>query len=86
MASKSLEEALSTANIDLEIKKALCLGPLSDLVNRINAAENNIVENLKYELRDYFAHRVMILGSNASAVDLFNDIFACIPAYRESKQ
>lgn len=27
------------------------------------------------ELRDYFAHRTMILGENATALELFNDVF-----------
>jgi hypothetical protein len=86
MAAKRLEEALEHANIDLEIKKALCIGPLHELVDRIGIAEKNILNNMKYELRDYLAHRAQILGDNATALDLFNDVFADIPAWRTDKQ
>lgn len=39
-------------------------------------------DTLILELRDLFAHRTMILGENATAMDLFNDVFKNIPAMK----
>lgn len=78
MAAKNLEEALYNANIDIEIKKALCIGPLSELVHRIEIAEQIIIENLKNELRDYFAHQTMYADGDAKK--LFERVFKDISA------
>ena len=36
---------------------------------------SEVKETMKNELMDLLAHRVMILGENATATDLFNDVF-----------
>lgn len=62
---------MAAKTLDEAIKKGICIGPLA-----------NIEQTLKNELRDYFAHRTMILGEEASALDLFNDVFKDIPAFK----
>lgn len=63
---------MAAKTIDEVIDRALMIGPIA-----------NFSDNLKYHLRDYFAHRVMILGEEATAMDLFNDVFKDIPAVKE---
>lgn len=36
----------------------------------------DVQQRLVNELRDYVAHRVMILGDNATTYDLFDDLFS----------
>jgi hypothetical protein len=48
----------------------------------LSARQTEVLEN---ELRDYVAHRAMLLGESAMAIDLFNDIFKNIPALRPNK-
>lgn len=88
MAAKTLEEALYLANIDMEIKKALCIGPLFEVTHRIEGAEQIIVENLKLQLRDFFAHQVMYLDKEdrGTATELFDKIFKDIPAVKKNVQ
>lgn len=38
-----------------------------------------LMETLKSELRDYAAHRAMLLGDGATAKELFNELFTGIP-------
>lgn len=49
--------------------------------------EHEFPEALVYELRDYFAHRIMILDSKKldgelTAVELFGEVFADYPAFK----
>lgn len=83
MAAKTLEEALYCANIDIEIKKAICVGPLFELTDRIEKAEKIIIDNLKHELRDYFAHEVQRAEFKGEPVrTLFHNIFKTISAVK----
>ena len=59
-------------DLDEAIHRALAIGPISTIRDR-----------LKYELRDLAAHRTMVLGENATAKDLFDDLFGDIPAQKE---
>lgn len=36
-------------------------------------------ETLLYELRDFFAHRTTVLGDDATAKQLFDDVFKNVP-------
>lgn len=78
MAAKSLEQALYTANIDIEIKKALCIGPPHELTERIDKAEKIIIDNLKNEIRDFFAHRIQLYGAHNDCEEIVNDFFKTI--------
>lgn len=71
----TLQEVLLNANVDLEIKKALCVGPAHELIKRIDRAEDIIIENIKIQLQTYLAHRVIALGRDATAFDLYKDMF-----------
>lgn len=62
---------MAAKTLEETINKALMIGPLSEVGDR-----------LKYELRDYFAHRTMIIGEDATAKDLFNEVFKDIPAFK----
>lgn len=62
---------MAAKTIHEAVQIALLKGPQNQLKNR---AVN--------ELRDFFAHRVMILGEEASALDLFNDVFKDVPAFK----
>ena len=63
---------MAAQNLEEAIQKAMSFG-----------LANTFMDRMKYELRDYFAHRAMIVGGeNASALDLFNDVFKDIPAIK----
>jgi signal recognition particle GTPase len=84
MAAKTLTEALLKVDIKWEIKKALCLGVSHELTNRIEEAERIIVDKLKSELRDYFAHEVMRMygDEDATSKKLFDVAFKNISAFK----
>lgn len=54
------------------IERAFCKGSVKD-----------VKERLINELRDYAAHRTMILGEYATAKDLFDEIFKDVPAFKK---
>lgn len=55
---------MALKTIDEAIACGLCSGGLGHVQN-----------NLKSEIRDYMAHRVMLLPNGSTAMDLFVDIF-----------
>lgn len=63
---------MAAKTIEMAVALGICSGPLEDMK-----------QNILNELRDYFAHRTMILGESATAMDLFNDAFKNIPAISE---
>lgn len=62
---------MAAKTIKEAIEMAICIGPAY-----------SVQERLLSELRDYAAHRVMILGENASASDLFEEMFSKVPAFK----
>lgn len=62
---------MAAKTIKEAIELAICVGPAND-----------VQERLLSELRDYVAHRVMILGENATASDLFEEMFSKVPAFK----
>ena len=77
MAAKTLEEALMRAEIKLEIKRAVCMGPLYELVDRIDRVEGAIVQKQHAEIKDLFAHQIMIFTRNLPEATqaCFNNFF-----------
>jgi len=65
---------MASKTLDEALNKALCIGPL-----------NEVKQNLINELRDYFAHRTMIIGEDATARDLFHDVFKDVPAFKKEQ-
>jgi len=87
-AAKSLRESLLRVGIREEIRKALCVGPMFELVARIDASEEKIIEKIEQQLRDYFAHeaqcfdyRAEIKGIDAKASEFFEQIFKDVKAW-----
>lgn len=62
---------MAAKTIQEAVQLGLQSGPLSELQVSVIA-----------HLRDYFAHRVMILGDNATSYELFDDVFSGVPAIR----
>lgn len=85
MAAKSLKEAFFKAGIKDTIGRALCIGPAHEIVIRIDLAEKKIIENVLYELRDYFAHQAQYADRNEkSVIEFFDHVFKGIEATRRS--
>jgi hypothetical protein len=78
MAAKNLNQAIHLANIDIEIKKALCIGPAYEFTQRIDNAEKIIAMNVRNELKDFLAHRIMIFSK-----DLPDSVQVILNAFHE---
>lgn len=65
MAAKNLKEMIESLNIKNRIQELICVGPTSELVQRIDNTTASLEKTIENELRDFLSHEVMRMQSEA---------------------
>ncbi len=58
MAAKTIQEVIDRCEVTALIKIAVCVGPMSELVQRLDNTGLEIEKRFRNEMRDFLAHEV----------------------------
>lgn len=78
MAAKNLEQVFALIDVGTEMRKALCIGPQHEIIQRIDVRTKTINEAIRNEMKDFLAHRIMIFSK-----DLPDSVQVILNAFHE---